>query len=70
MNEQGQPLETRVFKDNPQLERVEAVWVGPTDKLLRITLRNGQTVEVTTDRIANLASAPASLLVELAGGSK
>ena len=70
MNEQGQPVEVRVFKDNAQLDRVEAVWLGANQMLLRITLRNGQTREVRTDRIKNLSSAPAELLIELAGGSK
>ena len=70
MNDRGQPVEVRVFKGNSQLDRVEAVWLGPSEKLLRITLRNGSTVEVKTDRIANLASAPSALLVELAGGPK
>ncbi len=70
MNEQGQPVEVRVFKDNAQLDRVEAVWLGANQMLLRITHRNGQTREVRTDRIKNLSSAPAELLIELAGGSK
>ncbi|MFL6374681.1 MAG: hypothetical protein ACJ73D_08460 [Pyrinomonadaceae bacterium] len=70
MNEQGQPLEVRVFKDNPQITKVEAVWLDAKKKLLRITLRNGSTVEVTTDQIADLASAPSRQLVELVGGPK
>jgi hypothetical protein len=70
MNDRGQPVEVRVFKDHPQLQRVEAVWLGPTEKLLRITLRDGNTVEVKTDSIANLASASADVLVQLATGSK
>ena len=70
MNERGQPVEIRVFKGNPQLDKVEAVWLGPSDKLLRITLKNGETVEVKTEQIADLASTPAALLVRLAGGSK
>jgi hypothetical protein len=70
MNDRGQPVEVRVFKDDPHLQRVEATWLGPTEKLLRITLRDGNTVEVKTDRIANLASAPAGVLVQLATGSK
>ena len=70
MNDHGQPVEVRVFKGNSQLDRVEAVWLGPSEKLLKITLRNGSTVEVKTDRIANLVSAPSALLVELAGGPK
>jgi len=70
MNEKGQPVEVRVFKGNPQLDRVEAVWLGPSEKLVKITLRNGGTVQVRTDRIANLGSAPSDLLLGLASGPK
>jgi hypothetical protein len=70
MNDHGQPVELRVFKDDPQLDRVEAVWLGPSEKLLKITLRSGSTVEVKTDKIANLASTPSHVLMELAGGPK
>ena len=70
MNAEGQPVEVRVFKDHPQLTRVEAVWLGPSEKLVTITLRDGTTVEVKTDRIPSLNSAPSELLVALAGGSK
>ena len=70
MNAEGQPVEVRVFNNNPQLVRVEAVWLGANDKLLKITLRDGATVEVKTDRVASLSTAPSDLLVELADGSK
>ncbi|HEY2846567.1 MAG TPA: hypothetical protein VGI80_02050 [Pyrinomonadaceae bacterium] len=70
MNDHGQPVEVRVFKDNTRIDRVEAVWLGANDKLLKITMRNGNTVEVKTDRVASLATAPSDLLVELAGGPK
>jgi hypothetical protein len=70
MNADGQPVEVRVFKDHPQLAKVEATWLGPKQKLLRITLRSGSTVELTTDQIADLSSASSELLVQLCGASK
>jgi hypothetical protein len=70
MNADGQAVEVRVFKDHPQLARVEATWLGPKEKLVRITLRNGSTVEVHTDQLPNLATAMAKQLVQLAGAAK
>ena len=70
MDAEGQAVEIRIFKDHPQLVRVEATWLGPKDKLLRITLRNGSTVEVRTDQIAALATATSRQLVALAGAAK
>ena len=68
MNEQGQPVEVRVFNDNAQLTRVEAVWIGAKEKLLKITLSSGTTIEVRTGEVADLASASAQQLVALARG--
>ena len=67
MNSQGAVVETRVFKDNPQIVRVEMTWVGPKDNALKIFLRNGRVVEAKADNIENLGSTPISVLLEKAG---
>lgn len=67
MNSQGAVVETRVFKDNPQLVRVEMTWVGPKDNTLKIFLRSGRVVEAKADNIENLGSTPISVLLEKAG---
>lgn len=70
MNDEGQAVEVRIFKDHPQLARVEATWLGPKEKLLRITLRNGSVVEVHTDKLSTLATATTQQLIQLAGAAK
>ena len=67
MNANGQVFETRVFKDNPQLAKVEMLWISTTDKRVKIYLRNGKTVQSAGDRIDNLTTVSASVLLDIAG---
>lgn len=67
MNSQGAVVETRVFKDNPQIARVEMTWVGPKNNNLKIFLRNGRVVEAKGDNIENLGATPVSTLLGMAG---
>lgn len=67
MNGYGAVLEIRVFRSHPQLARVEATWISAREKSLKILLRTGRVIDVTTDRIANLQNATTSQLLEIAG---
>lgn len=67
MNGEGAVIETRVFKNNPQLVKVEMTWAGPKDKTFKIFLKNGKVVEAKSDNIDNLESTPTSVLLKLAG---
>ena len=67
MNTEGDIFEVRVFKNHPQIAKVEATWVDAKEKALKIYLRNGQILEVKTDRLTDLASATASQLLEIGG---
>ena len=66
MQPDGSVLEVRVFRNHGQLARAEAHWFPGGPKKLKISLRNGRVATVETDRVANLKTAPANLLVELA----
>ena len=67
MNERGEVVETRVFKSHPQIVRAEAVWKNAKDALLKITLRDGKTIDVKTDRLVNLQTATTRDLMEISG---
>ena len=67
MKPNGQVFEIRVFRSHPQLAKVEATWIGVNEKDVKIFLRNGAMREVNTDQIANLKSATAGELLQLAG---
>lgn len=66
MQDDGSVLEVRVFRNHAQLARAEARWSATGPKSLKIRFKNGRVVTVQTDRLANLKTAPTSLLVELA----
>ena len=67
MNKDGAVVETRVFKDDPQLVKVEMTWLGPKSSTLKIFLKNGRTVVTKAGNIQNLGSTPVSVLLEMAG---
>lgn len=67
MNTDGSIFEVRVFKSHPQLAKVEATWLDAKEKALKFYLKNGQVLEVKTDRVADLPSTPAAQLLEIAG---
>ena len=67
MNRDGAVIETRVFKDHPQIEKVESTWLTPKQRNVRIFLKDGRVVETKTDRIDSLRIAPTGLLLEIAG---
>ena len=63
----GRVVETRVFKSHPKLARVQAIWSKADAKTLKFTMRNGQTIEVKTNRLGNLQSATTNELLKIAG---
>jgi len=67
MNEVGQVVETRVFKSHPAISRVVAVWKKPKMAELRITLKDGISLDVKAERLSNLQSATTRELMEIAG---
>ena len=66
MNSDGTALEIRVFRSHPQLARVEVTWLGPKDKDVKFYLRNGQILNIKTDRVPNLQTATTKELLEIA----
>ena len=67
MNSKGSVVETRIYKNHPNLSRVELKWVSPDDKRVKIYLRNGKVVEKKAANIDNLGTTPTSVLLQMAG---
>ena len=67
MNEDGSITEFRVFKGHPQITKAEARWLDPTNKTLKVFLKNGKSLEAKTDRVPYLHTVPSSLLLEIVG---
>ena len=67
MNQDGSITEIRVFKNHPQIARVEATWSDPTMKNLKVYLKNGKVVTAKTDKIPNLQSVTSEVILQAAG---
>lgn len=59
-------LETRTFKSEPQLEKVERI-TSAKGKTIKVYLRNGKVFELPGDQLQNLASIPASEILKAVG---
>lgn len=67
MDKSGNFIETRYFKTDPMLVKVQRTWLGPGKSTLKIWLKNGKQVNAAGDSIENLAVAPIPSLLALAG---
>ena len=67
MEDDGSLTELRVFKNHPQIAKVEARGSDAKYKTLSVYLRDGNVVSVKTDRVKQLHSAPTKLLLEIVG---
>lgn len=66
MNSKGDVVETRIFKNNPQISKVEMNWVGPKNSVLKIFLKDGRVVDAKGGNIKNLGATPVATLLQLA----
>lgn len=67
MNVKGQPLETRVFKNHPQLAKIERLYVTMENPTLTVYLKNGKKVIVPNGKINNPLTASADAILKAAG---
>ena len=63
MNEKGQPVETRTFRNHPTLKKVEKITMSPRDYVFKIYLKNGKVVESKSDKLKDFrVISPESIL--------
>jgi len=67
MSKEGTPVETRTFKNHPQLSKIVRTWISIKDKKTEVYLKNGKVVSVPADKLENINSVPASLILQAAG---
>ncbi len=67
MDKQGVPIETRTFKDNPMLVKVERVFIDLKNPQTRVYLKNGKVVNVSPDKLSNPSTASANEILTAAG---
>lgn len=59
MNQQGTPIETRIFKNHPQLQKVERTYSTIERPEIKVYLKNGKIIDVPGDKFDNILNAPA-----------
>jgi hypothetical protein len=60
------PIETRVFKNHPQLIKVVKSGIPP-NQTIKVYLKGGKTVDLPGSKIANLGTEPAASILQAAG---
>lgn len=67
MNDDGSITEFRIFKDHPLIEKVEARWMDPREKSLKVFLKGGKILEAKTDKIPYLHKVRSELILSIVG---
>lgn len=67
MNKDGLPVETRVFKENPQIDKIVRSWKSPKEKKISVYLKNGKVVELDGDKFDSINTVPVAAILEAAG---
>lgn len=67
MNKDGLPVETRVFKENAQIDKIVRSWKSPKEKKISVYLKNGKVVELPGDKFENINTVPVAAILEAAG---
>lgn len=67
MGKDGAFIETRVFKDHPQILKMEKTWKSPKDSQIKIWLRNGKMLTIAGDKIESIAAVATATVLSLAG---
>ena len=67
MNAQGVPVETRAFRDNPLLLKVEKSLENPKKPQIKVFLKNGKVVNLPADKISNPSTASANEILIAVG---
>ena len=69
MNKQGEPVETRTFKNHPVLLKVEKIFVDIKNPNTRGYLKNGKVVELSPGKISDASTSPADEILQAVGGA-
>lgn len=67
MDKEGNFVESRFFRGNPQLDKVERTYSSPSISTLKIFLKGGKVVTVPGDKVKDFVGSSSSVYLELAG---
>ncbi len=67
MNDRGVPIETRTFKDNPLLAKVEKIYTKANNPNIKVYLKNGKVINLPPGKISNPSTASANEILAAVG---
>ncbi len=67
MNKQGQPIETRTFKSNPLLAKVERIYITLDNPTVSVYLKDGKIINLPNGAIDNILTASAQEILNAVG---
>jgi hypothetical protein len=67
MNSKGNVIETRTFKNNPYISKLERVTVTPKDVSLKLYLKNGTVRELPADKVKDFRIVATGTLLDIIG---
>ena len=69
MNKQGQPIETRTFRDNSSLDKVVRTYVTTENPQVKVFLKNGKVLDLPKSKIDNIFNASADEILNAVGAA-
>lgn len=69
MNQKGQPVETRVFKDNASLDKVVRTYLTAENPQIKVYLKNGKVIDLPKDKIENIFNVSADEILSSVGAA-
>ncbi len=67
MDKTGRVIETRTFKSDRQLNKVEKITRTPSDTTTKVFLKNGKVIEIPEGKLADFRTASIASILEAAG---
>jgi beta-mannanase len=67
MNDQGHPVEIRMFKNHQTLEKVEIIKADFKNPTIKVHLKNGKIINLPSGKVKDPLSAPAAEILRAAG---
>lgn len=69
MNKQGVPIETRIFKNNPLLVKIEKNYANLENPTTKVYLKDGKVIDLPKGKIENITKISAREILAIVGAS-
>jgi hypothetical protein len=67
MDKNGMPVETRVFRSDPQIRKIVRTWLSVNDKKIAVHLKNGRVIDLPGNKFDEIKSVPVAEIYSAVG---